>query len=149
MLSASRRMAAVAVILIILSLVIAYHAEYSGGVLPCPLCLLQRYLFIAIGLLFLFAWLVNPGRSIRVVLGVVLFVFSLAGAVLGARQLFLQMQPPSGGAACLPGLQYLFQTMHWTEALSTIFRGSAECGVVHWRLLVWAWLFGRFVCLCC
>lgn len=123
------------VLLIAISLSIAYYAEYVQHFMPCPLCLLQRYVFIFLGIIFIFAAIFNPKGVLHKVYGALISLVSLCGLALSIRQIYLQSLPPSSNIVCLPGMQYLFKTMSWFDALRTVLHGSQECGEVHWRML--------------
>lgn len=131
----SRRIPAFMALFILFSLGIAYYAEFYQGINPCPLCLLQRYLFIAAGVIALIAWIHGPARASRFIYAVLLWLVSLTGAALAGRQIYLQMLPPSANEVCLPGLDYLLQTMHWIDVLRLVITGTPECGTVQWRML--------------
>ena len=131
----SRKIPALVTLIIAFCLGVAYFAEFYQGINPCPLCLLQRYLFMLVGVFALLAWVQGPGRIGRLVYAIFIWLGSLGGAALSARQIYLQMQPPGANEVCLPGLDYLLQTMHWVDVLRLVITGSPECGTIQWRLL--------------
>lgn len=122
-------------ILILLSLAIAYFAEFVQYVNPCPLCLLQRYTFIVLAMIFIFAAIHNPKTLGRIIYGCFMGLFSLTGIGLAARQVYLQLQPATVNQTCLPGFDYLLQTMHWTDVLRLVVTGSADCSSINWTML--------------
>ena len=57
----------------------ALFAQYGLGLEPCPLCILQRVAVIGVGVLFLAAYLHNPGDRGARVYGALMDLVALAG----------------------------------------------------------------------
>lgn len=115
---------------------------------PCPLCILQRMGFLMVGLTSMVAFLHNPGVVGRMFYGFLIMLFSLAGAVVAGRNLWLQSLPPDKVPECGPGLDYMLETFPLIKALPMIFQGSGECAKVEWTMLglsIPAWALGWFV----
>lgn len=114
---------------------------------PCPLCILQRMAFVAVGLTAMLAFLHNPGVMGRMAYGLLIALFSLAGAVVAGRNLWLQSLPPDMVPECGPGLDYMLEAFPLSKALPMIFQGSGECAKVEWTMLgmsIPAWALGWF-----
>jgi disulfide bond formation protein DsbB len=115
---------------------------------PCPLCILQRIAFIAIGAAALVAVMHNPQRRGWAVYGGLLAFFSLLGGGVAAWQVHLQHLPPNQVPECGPGLDYMLEAMPLTKILPMIFKGSGECAEVTWTFLnlsIAQWALGWFV----
>jgi disulfide bond formation protein DsbB len=115
---------------------------------PCPLCILQRIAFIAIGATALAAVMHNPKRRGWAVYGSLLAMLSLAGGGVAAWQVYLQHLPPGQVPECGPGLDYMLEAMPLTKILPMIFKGSGECAEVTWTFLdlsIAQWALGWFV----
>ena len=115
---------------------------------PCPLCVLQRIAFIAVGATALLAFLHNPRGVGRRLYGLLLILFSLAGAAVAGRNIWLQHLPPDKVPECGPGLDYMLDTFPLTKALPMIFHGSGECAKVEWTLFglsIAEWALAWFV----
>jgi disulfide bond formation protein DsbB len=115
---------------------------------PCPLCILQRIAFIAIGAIALAAAIHNPHRRGWTVYGSLLGVFSVLGGGVAAWQVHLQHLPPGQVPECGPGLDYMLEVMPLTKILPMIFKGSGECAEVTWTFLslsIAQWALGWFV----
>lgn len=111
---------------------------------PCPLCVFQRVAVISIGLIFLVAALHNPSGAGRIVYSLLLALAAVAGAAVAARHAWLQQLPPDKVPSCGPGLDYMLETLPFTEMLSTVFKGSGECAEIVWQFLglsMPAWVF--------
>ncbi len=115
---------------------------------PCPLCVFQRVAVISIGVIFLVAALHNPLGAGRIVYGLLLAGAAVAGAAVAGRHAWLQQLPPDKVPSCGPGLDYMLDTLPFTEVLSKVFSGSGECAEVVWEFLglsmpgwVLVWMF--------
>ncbi len=102
---------------------------------PCPLCVFQRVAVISIGVIFLVAALHNPHGAGRIVYAVLLVVAAGAGAAVAGRHAWLQQLPPDQVPSCGPGLDYMLDTLPFTEVLSNVFSGSGECAEIVWQFL--------------
>lgn len=102
---------------------------------PCPLCVFQRVAVISIGVIFLVAALHDPAGGGRIVYGLLLALAAVAGAAVAGRHAWLQQLPPDKVPSCGPGLDYMLETLPFTEVLSTVFKGSGECAEIVWQFL--------------
>ena len=82
------------------------HVEHLE---PCPLCILQRYAFVATGVIALIAAVHNPPRAGQWFYALLLFVTAGAGAVIAGRQSWLQHNPPQS-VDCGPDLAYMLNS---------------------------------------
>ena len=135
--------------LILYALYLQYY-EYQD---PCPLCLLQRVVYIALMVVFLLGALHGPRRTGAVVYSTLLVLVSLIGAGIAGRHVWLQHLPKDKVPECGPGLGYILDRFPVVNALEKIFRGSGECAEAGWRLmglsiaewsLVWFVLLGAY-----
>jgi disulfide bond formation protein DsbB len=110
-----------------------YLQEYKG-LDPCPMCILQRYAFIAIGIVALAAAIHGPRQLALRIYGVLLAVLAVAGGAVAIRHSWLQHFPPAR-ETCGTDLDFLMSTFPLSEALPKIFAGSGSCSKVGWRLL--------------
>lgn len=107
-----------------------YLQEYKG-LDPCPMCILQRYAFVAIGVVALVAAL--HGRALKAY-AAVLTVVALAGSGVSIRHSWLQHFPPAR-ETCGTDLEFLLNAFPLTQALPKIFAGTGSCSKVHWKML--------------
>ncbi|GAB4470713.1 MAG: disulfide bond formation protein B [Burkholderiaceae bacterium] len=137
--------AVVAVVAALLAAALYY--QHVEGLEPCPLCILQRYAFGAVGAAALVAAIAG-GRRRSVVAGAAALVAALAGAGTAARHVWIQLHPES--LACGPGLATMIENFPLYEVLPKVFRGSGDCGAVDWSFLgltMPAWALVWFVLL--
>ncbi|MDX1456365.1 MAG: disulfide bond formation protein B [Marinobacter sp.] len=113
----------------------AFYMEYVKGLEPCPLCWLQRYAFMAVGIVSLVAALHNPAALGRRLYGALLVVFAGLGLGLAGRQLWLQSLPADQVPACGPSVDYMLEVLPWLDVLRTALRGTGDCAEVVWRFL--------------
>ena len=102
---------------------------------PCPLCVFQRVAVISIGVIFLVAALHNPAGAGRIVYGLLLGLAAIGGGAVAGRHAWLQQLPPDQVPSCGPGLDYMLDTLPFTEVLGKVFRGSGECAEIVWQFL--------------
>jgi disulfide bond formation protein DsbB len=113
----------------------ALYLQYVQGEDPCPLCLLQRIVFIALGSVFLLAAIHNPKRTGAIFYGALLVLFSMAGAAVAGRHVWLQSLPKNMVPECGPGLEFIVSRFPLRKALDMILRGSGECAEKGWTFL--------------
>lgn len=115
---------------------------------PCPLCILQRMAFIAVGVIALAAVVHNPSsRGEKIYAGLVALISAIGGGI-ASWQVYLQHLPPGQVPECGPGLDYMLEAMPLTKILPMIFKGSGECAEVTWTFLslsIAQWSLGWFV----
>ena len=112
-----------------------YYAQFQLGLEPCPLCIFQRIAVIACGVVFALAAIHAPGRAGTIVYALLGVLFAGAGAAVAMRHVWLQSLPPTAVPACGPGLNYMIETLPFTEMLSKVFLGSGECAKTDWSVL--------------
>jgi len=101
----------------------------------CPLCMTQRVFVVGWGVIALLAFVHNPGsiaESIYASPYVTMAVLSGAGAV---RLVWLQRLPVAQVPACGPPLEYLVETLPFTEVISTVLMGDGNCAETVWTFM--------------
>ncbi len=108
--------------------------QYVENLEPCPMCIMQRYAFIAIGLFALAGALHNPAGWGARVYGALVALSALAGGSVAVRQIWIQRFPPAV-QECGPDLEYMVNSFPLGDALPMIFKGTGDCSKVLWRFL--------------
>jgi protein dithiol:quinone oxidoreductase len=124
-----------------------YYLQYVEGLEPCPLCLVQRGFFYAVGAVLLVA-LLHPRRIYPGIAA----LFAAGGVAAAGRQVWLQHLPPEKVPACGPDLFFMLENFPLSRTLTTLFKGTGECAVVDWTFLglsIAEWSLGWFVALSC
>jgi protein dithiol:quinone oxidoreductase len=132
----------------------ALYAQYVLQMNPCPLCILQRETFIALGVVFLIGGLHAPRARGRWFYVGFVSILALIGIGIAWRHLWIQAQPPGTVASCGAPLGYLMETRDAHGGVIGVLRmvlsGSGECATVERILglpipvwsLVWFSLLG-------
>lgn len=126
----------------------AFYFQFVDGLSPCPLCISQRVMVVAVGLVMLAAFLQNPGTTGVRVYAVLGFLVALGGASISARHVWIQHLPADEVPACGPGLGYMFQYFPLSDTLRAMVTGTGDCAKVDWSLLGFsmpAWVLVNFV----
>ena len=131
----------------------ALYLQYVLREEPCPLCMVQRVIFIVIGVLFFIAALHNAGRIGRWIYSSLVALSALGGIAVASRHIWIQHLPKDQVPACGPGLDYMLQNFPMSEVLQELMHGSGECAANGWTFLtlgipewslVWYVLLGVF-----
>ena len=101
------------------------------GLDPCPMCILQRYAFIAIAVVAFIGAI--HGRARRVY-GWLIVLLAIAGAGVAIRHSYIQHFPPPG-LSCGTDLEFLMNAFPLAQALPKIFAGTGDCSAVKWTFL--------------
>jgi len=131
----------------------ALYLQYYEYQDPCPLCLLQRVVYIVLMAVFLVAALHGPGRVGALVYNALLVAIAATGAAVAARHVWLQHLPPDKVPECGPGLEFTLRKFPLFQALEKVLAGSGQCAEASWKFLglsiagwslVWFVLLGLF-----
>ena len=118
-----------------LSLILAaLYFQFQGGLEPCPLCISQRIMVVAVGLVLLAAVLHNPDRVGIRTYAIAGFVAAMIGAGISGRHVWIQHLPADEVPACGPGLSYMFQYFPLSNTLRAMLTGTGDCAKVDWTL---------------
>jgi len=123
----------VSVALILLA--IALYFQFVQNLEPCPLCIMQRGVFLLLTLVLLIGGIHNPQRrgQRRYALGTLLL--ALSGVALAGWQVYLQYFPHSVNTGCGPGFNYMLMNLPLSTSVKMILYGSAECAEISWTFL--------------
>jgi disulfide bond formation protein DsbB len=127
-----------------------YYLQYVQGLNPCPLCMVQRLFFYAVGIVCVIAAVHGPGRTGAAVYATLMGLFALGGAAIASRQVWLQHLPPDKVPQCGPDLFFMLENFPLSQALKKLVQGSGECAAVDWTFLglsIAEWSLAWFVAL--
>ena len=134
----------------------ALYLQYVLRQDPCPLCMVQRVIFIAIGVLFFIAALHNAKRAGAKIYSVLIALVALTGVGVASRHIWIQHLPADQVPACGPGLDFMLKHFPMSDVLQELMHGSGECAAKGWTFLtlgipewslVWYVLLGVFAVL--
>jgi disulfide bond formation protein DsbB len=120
---------------VVLLMATAYYMQYVMKLEPCPLCMLQRFIMMLLGLILLSATLHNPSPKGVRVYAIATTAIALAGLAAASRHVWLQHMPADQVPACAPSWDYLIDAFPLKEVVRTMFKGSGDCAQVTWTFL--------------
>jgi disulfide bond formation protein DsbB len=113
----------------------ALYLQYVKHQDPCPLCMVQRVVFIAILVVYSLAMLHGPRRVGQRIYAGLISLLALSGIGVAGRHIWIQHLPEDQVPACGPGLDYMLETMPMGDVLKQLMHGSGECAAKGWTFL--------------
>ena len=101
----------------------------------CPLCMTQRVFISLVGVFALLGAIHNPQGWGRRIYAALCTLAALAGGAVAARHVWLQHLPEDQVPACGPSLEYMLETLPFTETLSLVLMGDGNCAETMWTFL--------------
>jgi disulfide bond formation protein DsbB len=119
------------------ALLFAIGIEYWFHVEPCPLCILQRMIALALMVASLcFFAIAYRHKLIALTCHTVTTVLLFCNLMVSARYIWIQHLPPGEAPpACGASVEYLMQIMPWLDLLKMILSGSGECHKVTFSIV--------------
>lgn len=111
------------------------YLEYFQGIMPCPLCTLQRICFATLGILFFAGIIFSYKRYARITINLTSLLFAAIGSMLAARQIWIQYYPSPDNSECGVSLNYMLNALPIQDVAAKIFSGSTECTQRGWEFL--------------
>lgn len=109
------------------------YLQQVVGLVPCPMCIVQRYALVLIALIA--ALTATSGKKGLQMGGSVLLLLTAGfGAFVAARQSWLQWYPPEV-VSCGRDFYGMIETFPLQRALPMIFKGGGDCTQVDWTFL--------------
>jgi len=124
------------------------YLQHVGGLEPCPMCIVQRYALVGVGLLAALAALFPSTGNARwgqKILNVLAVVTAGFGAFVAARQTWLQWYPPEN-YSCGRDFYGIIESYPISRAIPMLFRGAGDCTAVDWTFLGGSVANWSFVC---
>lgn len=109
------------------------YLQHVVGLVPCPMCIVQRYALVLIALV---AGVTGASSKKSMHMGGALLLLASAGfgAYVAARQSWLQWYPPEV-VTCGRDFYGMIETFPLQRAIPMIFKGSGDCTKVDWTFL--------------
>lgn len=139
-------------ILVMLMLLGSYYLEYVQHVMPCLLCLLQRYICYLLIVFFSVEFFVLRVRALRIAINVGAFLSGFGGLALALRQIWLQYVSTQSNETCLPNPHFILTHFPLSQVWRLMVSSNSECGreIYHlWGMplsVISAIVFVYFVC---
>lgn len=112
----------------------ALYLQYYANLEPCPLCMLQRVAFIALGLVFFAGALHGPRGFGRRVYAGVASLAALTGVGLAARHVWLQYNPPKF-ASCSGDIYSQLERLPLGRVITNALYATGDCAKVDWTMM--------------
>jgi protein dithiol:quinone oxidoreductase len=112
----------------------ALYLQEQEGLDPCPMCILQRYAFVTLGVVALVAAIHGPQRLALKLYGGLLALIAIAGGGVAIRHSWVQHFPPKV-ETCGADLDFIVSSFPLSKALPKIFQGSGSCSSVDWTMM--------------
>lgn len=114
-------------------LVFGLYLQEMVGLVPCPMCIVQRYALILIAVCAGVAG-ASDRKGLQIGGSAVMALLAVGGAYVAARQSWLQWYPPEV-VSCGRDLYGMIETFPLQRAIPMIFRGGGDCTKVDWTFL--------------
>lgn len=127
-------------------LLFGLYLQHAVGLEPCPMCIVQRYLLLLVGIFCILAAL-PLHRAGFIIFGSLASVAAFAGAFVAARQSWLQWYPPEV-VSCGRDLYGMIENFPLQRVLPMIFKGGGDCSKIDWTFMggtIANWSFIWFV----
>jgi len=115
-------------------LLLSIWLQMQRGIIPCPLCTLQRMAFAGLALVFL-SGVFCAGRIFHFFIGLFSTLIAAAGLFFALRQVWLQYYASGMHENCGVSLQYLVKVLPWDQVVTKVLAGSSECSQVLWQFM--------------
>ena len=122
------------------------YLQHVVGLVPCPMCIVQRYAMVLMALVALLGSFVSA-RIPTLLVGGCVVLLAEGGAYVAARQSWLQWNPPEA-VSCGRDFYGMIETFPLKQVIPMIFKGSGDCSKVDWTFLggsIANWSFVVFV----
>lgn len=103
------------------------------GLVPCPMCIVQRYALIGVIVLSALGAL-GGGPLLTKIISWLVFLIAGFGAFVAARQSWLQWYPPEV-VSCGRDFYGMIENFPMQRFVPMIFKGSGDCTKVDWTFL--------------
>lgn len=119
-------------LLTVFVLTFSFYMEFIHQLKPCPLCLMQRFCAVTLGLTCVVGFAFQALRQVKII-ALIQCIIAILGLYFSGRQLWLQSLPVEQAVQCMPGLDVLMHYFSWPVILKSFFWGTSDCSQVDWR----------------
>lgn len=105
---------------------VGFVLQYAVGLVPCSLCIIQRFFFGGVGVVALIGYL--HVQYTKVYAGI-MFALALLGGGVAARNVYIQLVPRGLDTQCIPWLE------SFTDMITVLFQATGDCSQRDWTLL--------------
>jgi disulfide bond formation protein DsbB len=131
--SSPRRVLAAVSAVCVAMLAFGLYLQHVVGLDPCPMCIVQRYAVLLVGLIAGITALMRGRIALLAGSGLMLLAAGF-GAFVAARQSWLQWYPPEI-SSCGRDFYGMIETFPLQRVIPMIFKGSGDCTKIDWTFL--------------
>ena len=113
----------------------SFYVQHVLGIEPCPLCIIQRFTYLALAVVCLVAALAQSGGSLQRGLLWFAALLTLGGLGVAGYQTYLQLQPQAIAATCSASLSYMLETLSVTDVLARLLDAKGDCSDTSFKVL--------------
>jgi disulfide bond formation protein DsbB len=127
-------------------LIFGLYLQHVVGLVPCPMCIVQRYALVFVALIALLTSL-GTQKKAHLFSAALLLITCGFGAFVAARQSWLQWYPPEV-VSCGRDFYGMIETFPLQRLVPMLFKGSGDCTKVDWTFLGGSIANWSFLCFC-
>jgi disulfide bond formation protein DsbB len=113
----------------------SFYVQHVLGIEPCPLCIIQRFTYLTLAVVFLVAALVQSSGSLQRGLLWCAALLTLFGLGVAGYQTYLQLTPPTLATTCSASLSYMLETLSVTDVLAQLLNAKGDCSDTSFKVL--------------
>ena len=113
----------------------AFYAQYGMDLVPCHLCIFQRFSMAALGIAFLLAALFSRPGGRGLLFAVLIGLAGLATIATSGRHVWIQLQPEGSVPACGADLDFMLDLFPLWDVILKVFKAGGECAKIDWTFL--------------
>jgi protein dithiol:quinone oxidoreductase len=113
----------------------SFFVQHVLGIEPCPLCIIQRFTYVALTPVFLAAAMMGTRIRAQRALFWAAAVLVVGGLGVAGYQTYLQLFPEPLQTRCSASLSYMLDTMALTDVLARLLHATGDCSDTSFRIL--------------
>ena len=113
----------------------SFYVQHVLDVEPCPLCIIQRFTYLALAIVFWVAALAPRQGALQRGLFGLAAVLTLGGLGVAGYQTHLQLAPPTLTGTCSASLSYMLETLSVTDVLAQLLNAKGDCSDTSFKIL--------------
>ena len=113
----------------------ALYLQHYRGLLPCPLCVVQRMAYIVVAVAALGGVLYSPGRASRMVYSAAMAIFASIGVIVAARHAWVVHHPELSTECGISPEEKFLNALPFAKWWPGMFEANGDCASVTWKFL--------------
>ncbi len=113
----------------------SFFVQHVLGVEPCPLCIIQRFTYAGLAVVFFGAAYAEAHGVTQRRIFMLAALMTLGGLGVAAYQTKLQLFPPAIAASCSASLSYMLDTLSVTDVLAQLFHAKGDCSDTSFKVM--------------